>query len=544
MVATSLGSRIRALSWAPLLVAVLVALAFSWGIHSKDRAAERDEQWRKSHADRLVSLVNGVAKQQSLLQRFLGEQDPDSLFSLMEQDSLLRAQLRAETGLLGESSFDSVYKALETLDSLVVQWVLQGQRGEAQDLYLHQSGAMTSRFLELEAELQDRWAEKVRADAHNRSRRSAAWLGVLALFVAGAGGVAWGVGRRLAKQVVHSLDETRLTMQDIASGEGDLTRRIAVRGTDEVGQMAEAFNQFAGRLQTTVGTVTDGVRTLTEVVEEIGEAASILDRDVKEISRGGKEAAATSRRTGVKVVAAATGIGELSEGMSQILGAIQELSSSVREVSRSSQLESQLAGDAEKDMVQTRQGFERLASSSKEMTHLLSGIQDISDQTQLLALNATIEAARAGEAGRGFAVVAASVKELAKQASRTANEIGSRIDDMTRELSTTEATIASLEDLVRRVRSESITVAAAVEEQEATIQELQRSIASLHERSQGIVGESRTTSGEIEEFVAAVSDLETGIERSVQAVVRIHGEAARLDQLSGNLAVLMSSFKV
>ena len=122
------------------------------------------------------------------------------------------------------------------------------------------------------------------------------------------------------------------------------------------------------------------------------------------------------------------------------------MSSSLNEVSKNCQKESQIAANANNQAKSTRDLMERLGVSSKEIGKVIEVINDIADQTNLLALNATIEAASAGEAGKGFAVVANEVKELAKQTAQATDQIGRQIEEMQ---NNTGNAVAAIEDITK-----------------------------------------------------------------------------------------------
>lgn len=308
----------------------------------------------------------------------------------------------------------------------------------------------------------------------------------------------WLVVRRL----IARLDDTRRALDDIAQGEGDLTRRLDVKGKDEISAIAEAFNIFVNK----ISAILINVRSSSEVVTNT--AASLADSNIELSSRVTEQAAA----------------------LEQSAAAMEQLNATVRQNAGNTQLADELSestaqtanrcGDVMHGVIST---MDNVSASSGRMVEIVSVINSIAFQTNILALNAAVEAARAGDAGRGFAVVASEVRTLAQRSATAAQEIKTLIDE----------SVSHVDDSSQQIHQAG-----------DRLQELVGDVRKVRQ----LMGEIRVAGDEQQKGVAEVTLAVTEMDTTVQQNASLIDDAAARTQIlkaeAEELSIQVSSFKL
>ncbi len=223
--------------------------------------------------------------------------------------------------------------------------------------------------------------------------------------------------------VTRPLDHMVAGLRDIASGEGDLTRRLDVRGMDEIGEASTVFNQMMSKFSALV-------RHVTESANQVSAAAAKLVDGAETVANSSTRQHSMSDEAANAVERVVTNVADIAHSTDEVRLQSQESERRSREGTQSlGQLVSEV-GEVEHTVRQIADTVGQFVASMESITDMTREVRDIADQTNLLALNAAIEAARAGEQGRGFAVVADEVRKLAEKSAASANEI----DGITRSL--------------------------------------------------------------------------------------------------------------
>ncbi|GAA1800863.1 hypothetical protein GCM10009682_23130 [Luedemannella flava] len=296
----------------------------------------------------------------------------------------------------------------------------------------------------------------------------------------------------------------------VAVADGDLTRSVEVRGTDEVGTIANALNGATTSMREAVDTLARTSSSLAAAADQLG---GTTDQITGHVSETGAQA---------DVVAAAAE--QVTRNVQTVAAGSEELGASIREIAQNANDAARVASDAVEAAESTNQTVAKLGESSAEIGNVIKTITSIAEQTNLLALNATIEAARAGDAGKGFAVVANEVKELAQETARATEDISHRVSAIQADTSNAVAAIGEISRIIGRINDYQVTIASAVEEQTATTTEMNRSV------SEAAVGSSEIASNIAS--VASVAQLasETSEEwrSSVTELLRMSSEIETL----------------
>ena len=297
----------------------------------------------------------------------------------------------------------------------------------------------------------------------------------------------------LCSYLLRPLGVVSTGLQVIADGQGDLTRRIAVQSTDEVGGLAGHFNQFVASLHGLIG----GVRQHAESVD--AESQKVLQRS-----------AAATRELGrlqQEITLVATAVTEMSSATQEIARNAEQTAEAIRQSSDSTaqgltlvQTSKESINSLAREVDDATRVIGELDHHSQAIAKVLDSIQSIAEQTNLLALNAAIEAARAGEHGRGFAVVADEVRTLSQRTQASTREINETIgtlQQMTRQavqrmdssmaiaersVADVERASSALEEIAQSagvISEMSLQIATAAEEQTSVTEEITRNVITI-----------------------------------------------------------------
>jgi methyl-accepting chemotaxis protein len=300
-----------------------------------------------------------------------------------------------------------------------------------------------------------------------------------------------------------------------AASHGDLTRDVQVRGTDAVGQMGEGLSKF--------------FCTLRGNVTSIAEMAQTLASSSRELTAVSQQMASNAEETASQANVASAAAEQVSSNVSTVSTAAEEMGASIREISKSAHEAAKVATTAVRVAESTNATVAKLGESSAEIGNVIKVITSIAQQTNLLALNATIEAARAGEAGKGFAVVANEVKELAKQTANATQDISRKIEAIQGDTKGAVEAIAQIGKIINQINDIQNTIASAVEEQTATTGEISRNVT-----------EAAKGSGEIAQNITGVAQAARG---TTEGASNTKSSADELARIANDLQKLVGQFK-
>lgn len=375
--------------------------------------------------------------------------------------------------------------------------------------------------------------------------------GAISILLAASG--AYIIIRFIIKKPLNQLTDLAKSFK-----ENDFTKRVDLKTGDEFEQLGEIFNGTADQMEI--------------LIKDIQQSSNILDQKATHMNGAITEIYSASEQIAASTEQFSSGSDSMSGEVKQIVdettemvAAVEQISNSVGEVDSSS---SDVVGFVQsgKDAIKTSIkkakttkekvdksviNVKKLNEKSNAVNDVIVIINDIAEQTNLLALNAAIESARAGEAGKGFAVVADEVRKLANQSKESTIKIqglvkdiqngiqeivedtkisGSEVDQMVRQVSSTEQNIEDIEKATVKIKKQT--------------QDVHQVINDLANSSDQINTSITNTSTVLEESKAGSEEIAASTEEQTSTMQQLSSMSQELQDLSTNLGKVVKEFKV
>ncbi len=364
------------------------------------------------------------------------------------------------------------------------------------------------------------------ADAAARIMRIVNWEILLAaVFAVVALATNWAIGRWISRPLAQCAE----TAQAIAAGELR-DRRLDVKGRDEIGRLARAFNEMIASLR-------EMSLQTREVTENLNSAAAeVLATTQQQASASKQQAAAVQEITSTVEEISQSSV-QVSERSRAVATAAQSMSVSGAEGLQSVHQTSEAMEAIRAQAETVAENVVALSERTQAIGAIIATVNDIAEQSNLVALNAAIEAADARDEGRRFAVVANEIKNLADQAKEATGQVRTILGEIQKGIN---SSVMVTEEAVKRVELGRQKTRSAEDSIRKMADNIQENVSAF----QQIVGATNQQQIGLEQVTHALHEIRQASQQSATATRELETAAGNFTDLSEQLRRVVEKYKV